>query len=279
VIPYITFGETEGVLTQAVPNFDDGTSAPITVLFPLGSNNRSTVYVGTNGYFTFTGYSGFSPFLFNENTSLPLVAPFFTDIDISNGVGQIDYEIHTSDTSGSILSQVDSVINEHTGTSFSGEWMLVATWEQVPAFGGGTSITNTFQGMLVTDFTRSFAVFTYYCGHLGYSNGATIGFSSGDGLFANHPATQRSSAQSIACLNQSVTPWVNIVYELTREGVVCSGGYYYSNIAQECIPLDSVYQYEPTILEGCDPDRNAEYRTHIKAEIEALINEYFENAP
>ena len=45
VIPYITFGETEGVLTQAVPDFDDGTSAPITVLFPLGSNNRSTVYV------------------------------------------------------------------------------------------------------------------------------------------------------------------------------------------------------------------------------------------
>ena len=100
--------------------------------------------MGTNGYFTFTGYSGFSPFLFNENTNLPLVAPFFTDIDISNGVGQIDYEIHTSDTSGSILSQVDSVINEHTGTSFNGEWMLVATWEQVPAFGGGTSIVRIY---------------------------------------------------------------------------------------------------------------------------------------
>jgi hypothetical protein len=32
-----------------------------------------------------------------------------------------------------------------------------------------------------------------------------------------------------------------------------------------------VYQYEPTIVEGCDPDRNAEYRTHIEAEIEALV--------
>ncbi|CAI8052043.1 Hemicentin-2 [Geodia barretti] len=42
--------------------------------------------------------------------------------------------------------------------------------------------------------------------------------------------------------------------------------------------LDSVYQYEPTELEGCEPDRNADYRTHIEAEIEALINEYFENS-
>ena len=45
VIPYITFGETQGVVTQAVPDFDDGISAPIFVSFPLGSHNQSTVYV------------------------------------------------------------------------------------------------------------------------------------------------------------------------------------------------------------------------------------------
>ncbi|CAI8037260.1 hypothetical protein GBAR_LOCUS20824, partial [Geodia barretti] len=37
--------------------------------------------------------------------------------------------------------------------------------------------------------------------------------------------------------------------------------------------VDSVYQYEPTELEGCNPDRNAEYRTHIEAEIEAVLND------
>ena len=115
--------------------------------------------------------------------------------------------------------------------------MLVATWEQVPAYGGSTSIvrnkcsfysallitfialqTNTFQGMLVTNYSTSFAVFTYYCGDLGFSNGATIGFSSGDGLFTNHPAVLRDSAQSIACLNQPTSSWVNVVYELTAAG-------------------------------------------------------------
>ena len=191
--------------------------------------------VGTNGYFTFAEFDGYSPFLFDESTDIPIVAPFFTDIDISNGVGDINYEIHTRSTSEYAISQVDSVINEQADTNFNGRWMLVSTWDSVPPL-GDTSIvsivlfiatllalffelqTNTFQGVLVTDYSRSFAVFTYNCGDLDFSNGATIGFSSGDGLFANHPAIQRGSALSIACLNQPVTPWVNVVYELTREG-------------------------------------------------------------
>ena len=98
--------------------------------------------VGTNGYFSFTGFSGFGSFLFNENTTLPLVAPFFTDIDISGGIGGIDYELHTEDTSQSILSQVDSVINDHAGTNFNGRWMLVATWDNVPPFGDSTVVRS-----------------------------------------------------------------------------------------------------------------------------------------
>ena len=70
------------------------------------------------------------------------MAPFFTDINIASGVGSIYYEIHTNNTSGSILSRVNSVINEHTETNFNGEWMLVATWDQVPPFGGSTSIVR-----------------------------------------------------------------------------------------------------------------------------------------
>ena len=59
------------------------------------------------------------------------MAPFFTDIDIRLG-GQIDYEIHTVTTSQSILSEVNSLINEYTQTEFNGEWLLVATWDNVP---------------------------------------------------------------------------------------------------------------------------------------------------
>ena len=45
VIPYITLGTTEGVTTQSVPSLDDGISAPIPVVFPLGNQTHSIVYV------------------------------------------------------------------------------------------------------------------------------------------------------------------------------------------------------------------------------------------
>ena len=114
--------------------------------------------VGTNGYFTFTDYTGYAPFIFNEY-SLPLVAPFFTDIDISYGIGKIHYEIHTEDTSESFLSQVNSVINEHARTDFKGRWMLVATWDQVPPFGAITSVS--FYKLALINFIYIICFFRY----------------------------------------------------------------------------------------------------------------------
>ena len=55
-------------------------------------------------------------------------------------------------------------------------------------------------------------------------------------------------------------------------------GIFYPSIYTALDP-DEVHLYESTVLEGCDPDRNAEYRAHIGAEVQALIHEYFENAP
>ena len=47
IIPYITLGVTEGVVTQSVPVEDDDISAPIHIPspFPFGSHHESTVYV------------------------------------------------------------------------------------------------------------------------------------------------------------------------------------------------------------------------------------------
>ena len=130
------------------------------------------------------------PFTFNQYTTLSLVAPFFADIDI-RGVGQINYEVHNKTTSQPILSRVNSLVNHHAQTVFNGEWMLVATWDGVPHTNTGivslytvllimslSSLiypqTSTFQGILITDYSRSFAVFTYYCGDLRYSCGGLL---------------------------------------------------------------------------------------------------------
>ena len=61
-------------------------------------------------------------------------------------------------------------------------------------------------------------MFIYKCGDLAFSGEATIGFVTEDGLFANHIATLRGRAQSVACLNIPTTPWVNVVYEITTPG-------------------------------------------------------------
>ena len=61
-------------------------------------------------------------------------------------------------------------------------------------------------------------MYTYKCGDLNFSGGATIGFVTSDGLFANHIASIRDSVRSIACQNVPTSPWVNVVYEITKPG-------------------------------------------------------------
>ena len=99
--------------------------------------------VGSNGYFTFDGFTSWLPFTFNENTIQSLVAPFFTDLDIRE-VGQINYEVHNETTSQSLLSRVNSLIKHHAQTEFIGEWMLVATWDGVQHYGiSNVSLTHS----------------------------------------------------------------------------------------------------------------------------------------
>ena len=99
--------------------------------------------VCTNGYFVFDHeLTSHRPYLFDGFDTHSLVAPFFTDIDISRGVGQIRYEIHTTATSEYLLSNVSKLINEHTGKTFSGEWLLIAEWRDVPAYSRSTDIVS-----------------------------------------------------------------------------------------------------------------------------------------
>ena len=170
-----------------MPRALDGVSQPISMVFPFGSYNESTVYVcsllvicvainlllydcihsqvGTNGYFTFDGFTSWIPFTFNQYTTWSLVAPFFTDIDI-RGVGQINYEVHNETTSQSLLSRVNSLINHHAQTEFNGEWMLVATWDGVPHT--YTSIVSLYTALLNIPLFSHLSIDKYIPGNLDY---------------------------------------------------------------------------------------------------------------
>lgn len=74
--------------------------------------------------------------------------------------------------------------------------------------------TNTFQGILITDGSLSYTVFTYHCGSMMWSGSATIGFSADDAFFQSHPLSRTTTSNTIACLNSPDSGWNNLVYQL-----------------------------------------------------------------
>ena len=75
---------------------------------------------------------------------------------------------------------------------------------------------NTYQAIAITDGSQSYAVYTYRCGGLQWSGGATIGYNGGPvgEFYANHPLSG-GSVNTIACLNSGVTEWSNVVYNIS----------------------------------------------------------------
>ena len=73
---------------------------------------------------------------------MTLVAPFFSDIDISDGTGNIKYEVHTQQSSPAIFSDINAIINEYVDADFFGSWLLLAEWKNVPEFGRSESIVS-----------------------------------------------------------------------------------------------------------------------------------------
>ena len=61
-----------------------------------------------------------------------LVAPLWVDVDITGGVGNISYQVYS--TGSPLLDTVNTIISDEENINFRGHWMLVAEWDEVPAF-------------------------------------------------------------------------------------------------------------------------------------------------
>ena len=75
-------------------------------------------------------------FLFDP---LYLVAPFWDDVDISEGVGNISYQVYSIGSPP--LDTVNTIISDEENINFTGHWMIVAEWDEVPAYQGSPSAT------------------------------------------------------------------------------------------------------------------------------------------
>ena len=91
--------------------------------------------MGTNGLLSFEApYNRWLNWLFTDHiTYRYLVAPFWDDVDIRGGRGQISYEIYES---GYFLDYISAFIRAQRPSEFQGTWMMVVFWDAVhPYFG------------------------------------------------------------------------------------------------------------------------------------------------
>ncbi|XP_016055646.1 PREDICTED: mucin-4 [Miniopterus natalensis] len=175
--------------------------------FPFGSSLRDFLYFTDNGQIIFPEfeYQIFSypnPPLggFTGRDHLAVVAPFWDDADFSSSQGTMfyqEYETLHDDYKPLIVQQVESWIESFTNTwNYKARWTLKVTWVNASAYPAQRAFgTNTYQAILSTDGSRSFALFLYQSGGMQWDvsqhpgNWALMGFSSGDGYYENSPLT------------------------------------------------------------------------------------------
>ncbi|CAJ0955151.1 unnamed protein product [Ranitomeya imitator] len=117
--------------------------------------------VNNNGVISFNVLvSQFTPEPFPLADGRAFIAPFWADVH--NGIrGEIYYRETTDPT---ILKMASKEIRKHFRnlTHFSATWVFLVTWDEVTFYGGSsTTPVNTFQALLISDGTSSFAMFNY----------------------------------------------------------------------------------------------------------------------
>ena len=78
--------------------------------------------------------------------------------------------------------------------------------------------TNSYQAIVSTDGTQSFALFTYQCGSMMWSGNATIGFNAGGTFYRNQNLSRTGRINDVACQNYPGAVWSNLVYRLPSFG-------------------------------------------------------------
>ena len=192
----IGFGE------NVLPTSDDGSSAFISLasIFPTGLEFFGRVYTGiyvnNNGSVTFTGpLAAFTPEAITGNTSTPIIAPFWADVD-TRGVGGSTSPGGTSKGSNRVYYDIDP-----------GTGRVVVTWDDVGYYQNHTDKQNAFQLIITQTGTGDFSFEFRYenvdwvagdesggTGGLG-GTGARAGYSAGDGInFFELPASGNEAA-------------------------------------------------------------------------------------
>ncbi|KAM4693380.1 nidogen-1 isoform 2-T2 [Discoglossus pictus] len=257
------YGPSYGDL-KLQPGDDVSKHIPLRQNLQLYDSTVSSLYVSTNGIITASEPSNEEDYLEKFPTPFGVIAPFFSDLDTSVS-GNVYFR---EDSSQEVLESVASHIYRGFPESiFYPKSVLIFTWENVAPYyiqrGDGIpqNKRNTFQAILASDNTKSYAVFLYPEEGLGFSAtqskkspreeiSARVGFGKGDVkvLFwtkqgpYNEFANEKQSIESLPWNSNSGMQGV-WVYEI-------GGPSAYSSVVAADVetlvePTVPAYQYDP----------------------------------
>ncbi|MDA8381811.1 MAG: PEP-CTERM sorting domain-containing protein [Betaproteobacteria bacterium] len=160
-----------GFNATTFPANDDGSTGLITPGFNLNffGSTYSQFYINNNGNITFdTGLGTYTPFGLTTNTLIPIIAPFFADVDTSNGGSPVTYG---------------------SGT-YAGRTAFGVNWVNVSGFGLNSSLRDNFQLILADrsdvgagdfDIYFNYGSMQWDTGSYSGGNSAHVGYSNGTG--------------------------------------------------------------------------------------------------
>ncbi|XP_052803968.1 uncharacterized protein LOC128234050 isoform X2 [Mya arenaria] len=178
---HLAFGTSVGDTTS--PKSDDSCRVEIAtnynIPFIRGAGYRR-VYICPNGLMCFgRKYEGYTipqrnRVVNSEFTGSFCLAPYFTDLN-PYSAGDVFYQVYdslSSDVNQTVYSKVKALVEaQYNTTNFLPQYIVKATWDQIPRFGGPTAETVTFQAIYTTDGTHAYALYSYQSGGMKFENG------------------------------------------------------------------------------------------------------------
>ncbi|KAM9293960.1 nidogen-2 [Gastrophryne carolinensis] len=162
----LPYGANRG--DQLLPDGDDETSEVVTLSQPALFYDAEFphLYVGTNGIISTQDFPRETQYVDDGfPTDFPVIAPFLSDIDTSNGKGKIYYRQDNSpEVVGTVARQIQRGFPE---AAFSPTNVFLVTWDNVGAYeevsrhAQPSNKFNTFQAAIAYDESDTYAVFLY----------------------------------------------------------------------------------------------------------------------
>jgi autotransporter-associated beta strand protein len=239
----LPFGAAAGDISLA--RGDDNSSPTLSLLgigpagsslsLPFYGSSYTNLIVNNNGNVTFNGpVASYSPTGFPNASNIPMIAPYWADVDTRNALSGLVWYRTTQDTA--TLNTIGQTIhNSFLGTSsFAPTYAEIVTWDHVGYFSSLADKLNTFQLLIVSDGIQTYGLFEYPQGGINWTQGsanppgtyASVGFDAGDGVdYFNVQGSMTSSTLNLPNQTDTLPSQAGLfAFRIDNSAIVSSGG-------------------------------------------------------